>query len=71
MATLFTRIIDGELPGPPQSRKGWLAFGQLPNEFRGDSAELPVIAWRTAVTVSTRRLKRMPTTMKKIGMKRP
>lgn len=44
------RLVDGELPGPPQSRKGWLAFGQLPNEFRGDSAELPVIAWRTAET---------------------
>ncbi|UAJ80956.1 ATP-dependent helicase [Leifsonia sp. ZF2019] len=42
------RLVDGELPGPPQSRKGWLAFGQLPNEFRGDSAELPVLAWRTA-----------------------
>ncbi|MFP3464857.1 UvrD-helicase domain-containing protein [Leifsonia sp. SIMBA_070] len=44
------RLVDGELPGPPQSRKGWLAFGQLPNEFRGDSAELPVVAWRTAET---------------------
>ncbi|SEH75344.1 MULTISPECIES: ATP-dependent DNA helicase [unclassified Leifsonia] len=44
------RLVDGELPGPPQSRKGWLSFGQLPNEFRGDSAELPVIAWRTAET---------------------
>ncbi|GAA0419713.1 ATP-dependent DNA helicase [Leifsonia naganoensis] len=42
------RLVDGELPGPPQSRKGWLAFGQLPNEFRGDSAELPVLAWRNA-----------------------
>lgn len=42
------RLVEGELPGPPQSRKGWLAFGQLPNEFRGDSAELPVLAWRNA-----------------------
>ena len=42
------RLVDGELPGPPQSRKGWLAFGQLPNEFCGDSAELPVLAWRNA-----------------------
>ncbi|OJX74979.1 ATP-dependent DNA helicase [Leifsonia sp. 71-9] len=42
------RLVDGELPGPPQSRKGWLSFGQLPNEFRGDSAELPVLAWRNA-----------------------
>lgn len=42
------RLVDGELPGPPQSRRGWLAFGQLPNEFRGDSAELPVLAWRNA-----------------------
>ncbi|WP_158863393.1 ATP-dependent helicase [Leifsonia sp. AG29] len=44
------RLVDGELPGPPQSKKGWLAFGQLPNEFRGDSAELPIVAWRTADT---------------------
>jgi DNA helicase-2/ATP-dependent DNA helicase PcrA len=44
------RLVEGELPGPPQSRKGWLSFGQLPNEFRGDSAELPVVAWRTAET---------------------
>ena len=42
------RLVDGELPGPPQSRKGWLSFGQLPNEFRGDAAELPMLAWRTA-----------------------
>lgn len=42
------RLVDGELPGPPQSKRGWLAFGQLPNEFRGDSAELPVLPWRTA-----------------------
>ncbi|AAT88812.1 ATP-dependent DNA helicase [Leifsonia xyli subsp. xyli] len=41
------RLVEGELPVPPQSRRGWLAFGQLPNEFRGDSAELPVLPWRT------------------------
>lgn len=42
------RMVEGELPGPPQSKRGWLAFGQLPNEFRGDSAELPVLPWRNA-----------------------
>ncbi len=42
------RLVEGELPGPPQSKRGWLAFGQLPNEFRGDSAELPVLPWRNA-----------------------
>jgi DNA helicase-2/ATP-dependent DNA helicase PcrA len=42
------RLVDGELPGPPQSSAGWLSFGQLPNEFRGDSAELPVLSWRNA-----------------------
>ncbi len=42
------RMVEGELPGAPQSKRGWLAFGQLPYEFRGDSSELPVLAWRTA-----------------------
>ncbi len=44
------RMVDGELPGAPRSKKGWLEFGSLPFEFRGDASELPVLAWRAAET---------------------
>jgi DNA helicase-2/ATP-dependent DNA helicase PcrA len=44
------RLVVDELPAPPRSRKGWLSFGQLPSEFRGDAAELPVLAWRSCTT---------------------
>ncbi|HEY8590362.1 MAG TPA: ATP-dependent DNA helicase [Naasia sp.] len=42
------RLVDGELPAPPRSKQGWLAFGELPYEFRGDAADLPALSWRTA-----------------------
>jgi DNA helicase-2/ATP-dependent DNA helicase PcrA len=44
------RMVEGELPGGPLSKKGWLSFGELPYEFRGDATELPLLAWRTAET---------------------
>ena len=45
------RMTDGELPGTPaEGFTGWLSFGQLPWEFRGDAAELPEFAWREATT---------------------
>lgn len=46
------RLVEGELPGKPASGgyQGWLAFGQLPWPFRGDSAELPVFEWEAAET---------------------
>jgi DNA helicase-2/ATP-dependent DNA helicase PcrA len=44
------RMVDGELPGPPRSKRGWLEFGALPYQFRGDSSELPVLDWRNADT---------------------
>ncbi|MFC6355046.1 UvrD-helicase domain-containing protein [Luethyella okanaganae] len=40
------RMVDDELPGKPLSTRGWLAFGELPFEFKGDSDELPELAWR-------------------------
>ncbi|WP_344297239.1 ATP-dependent DNA helicase [Agromyces neolithicus] len=40
------RLVDAELPSKPRSAKGWLAFGELPNEFKGDADELPELAWR-------------------------
>ncbi len=44
------RMVEGELPAAPQSLKGWLSVGQLPWEFRGDAADLPLLAWRSATT---------------------
>jgi DNA helicase-2/ATP-dependent DNA helicase PcrA len=44
------RMVDGEMPGGPRSKKGWLEFGALPYEFRGDATELPLLAWRTAAS---------------------
>ena len=46
------RLVENELPGTPASGGylGWLGFGQLPWEFRGDAAELPVFHWQTATT---------------------
>ncbi|ARC56328.1 ATP-dependent DNA helicase PcrA [Frondihabitans sp. 762G35] len=40
------RLVEGELPGTSREGRGWLSFGQLPFEFRGDAGELPVLPWR-------------------------
>ncbi|SFR74517.1 DNA helicase-2 / ATP-dependent DNA helicase PcrA [Agromyces sp. CF514] len=40
------RMVDQEIPSKPRSAKGWLAFGELPNEFKGDRDELPELGWR-------------------------
>jgi DNA helicase II / ATP-dependent DNA helicase PcrA len=43
------RFTEGELPGRPnEGYTGWLSFGSLPYEFRGDAGELPDFAWREA-----------------------
>jgi DNA helicase-2/ATP-dependent DNA helicase PcrA len=40
------RLVDGEFPGTSRAGVGWLGFGELPYEFRGDAAELPELGWR-------------------------
>ncbi|MEI5583308.1 MULTISPECIES: ATP-dependent DNA helicase [unclassified Agromyces] len=40
------RLVEDELPSKPRSTKGWLAFGALPDEFRGDRDEIPDLMWR-------------------------
>ncbi|GGF26677.1 ATP-dependent DNA helicase [Subtercola lobariae] len=47
---VIPRLVEDELPGKPQSKQGWLGFGELPYEFRGDAAELPFLPWRTVST---------------------
>ncbi len=51
-AVVVPRFVDEELPGRPVEGGylGWLAFGQLPWPFRGDSAELPEFAWESQST---------------------
>jgi DNA helicase-2/ATP-dependent DNA helicase PcrA len=44
------RMVDEELPSAPRSKKGWLEFGTLPNDFRGDVRELPALDWRGSST---------------------
>ncbi|HEY5223547.1 MAG TPA: ATP-dependent DNA helicase [Microbacteriaceae bacterium] len=45
------RFVEGELPASASDGSGgWLGFGQLPYEFRGDADELPVFNWRSAQT---------------------
>ena len=45
------RMTEQEFPGKPrEGYTGWLSFGSLPYEFRGDAAELPDLAWREATT---------------------
>ncbi len=44
-----SRLVADELPAKPlEGTWGWLAFGQLPHELRGDRDELPVLDWRSA-----------------------
>ncbi|KRE21672.1 ATP-dependent DNA helicase [Agromyces sp. Soil535] len=40
------RLVEEELPSKPRSTRGWLAFGELPNDFKGDRDELPELQWR-------------------------
>ncbi len=46
-AVAVPRMVEGGLPARPQEGStGWLGFGRLPYEFRGDADELPRLAWR-------------------------
>ncbi len=45
-AVAVVRLVEDELPTRPKDTRGWLAFGVLPYEFRGDAAWLPSFRWR-------------------------
>ncbi len=45
-AVAVPRMVVGEMPGSSREGAGWLRFGTLPFEFRGDGAELPQLGWR-------------------------
>ncbi|WP_105565393.1 UvrD-helicase domain-containing protein [Microbacterium halophytorum] len=44
-AVAVVRLVAEELPKKPKSTSGWLGFGQLPYEFRGDARALPMLDW--------------------------
>jgi DNA helicase-2/ATP-dependent DNA helicase PcrA len=49
-AVAVVRVVEREFPGEAKDGKGWVSFGSLPYDFRGDAGELPVFAWRGAET---------------------
>jgi DNA helicase-2/ATP-dependent DNA helicase PcrA len=50
-AVAVPRLVTDELPSRPiEGTNAWIAFGQLPWPFRGDSADLPEFAWESATT---------------------
>jgi len=40
------RLVADELPARSREGTGWVRFGKLPYEFRGDREELPSLEWR-------------------------
>lgn len=44
-AVAVVRLVTDELPSLARDTKGWLGFGILPYEFRGDARWLPVLKW--------------------------
>lgn len=45
---VIPRMVHDELPAKPRDASGWLAFGKLPYEFRGDAESLAVFGWKAA-----------------------
>ncbi|MBC7591002.1 MAG: ATP-dependent helicase, partial [Salinibacterium sp.] len=44
------RMTADELPAASREGSGWVRFGQLPFEFRGDARELPRLQWELVTT---------------------
>ena len=44
-AVAVVRLVENELPKAPRTVAGWLGFGVLPYELRGDRDALPRLAW--------------------------
>ena len=47
-AVAVVRFVADELPTRAKDTQGWLGFGVLPYEFRGDAPWLPALRWRAA-----------------------
>ncbi|WP_240638592.1 ATP-dependent DNA helicase [Microbacterium sp. ABRD28] len=57
-AVAVVRMVTDELPSAAKDTKGWLGFGVLPYEFRGDAAWLPPLSWQAAAAPTQQDLKR-------------
>ncbi len=44
------RLLEKEFPGETRTGDGWLRFGQLPDELKGDAGALPPLDWRGVQT---------------------
>ncbi|MET0974996.1 MAG: ATP-dependent DNA helicase [Leifsonia sp.] len=49
-AVVVPGMTEGGLPSASREGGGWVSFGQLPYDFRGDARELPILPWRAATT---------------------
>ncbi|RUQ99261.1 ATP-dependent DNA helicase [Labedella endophytica] len=49
-AVAVVRMVEREFPAASKDGRGWISFGELPYDFRGDALELPALAWRAAET---------------------
>ena len=47
-AVAVVRLVQEELPKRPRTTLGWLGFGVLPYDFRGDRDALPALDWDPA-----------------------
>ncbi len=56
-AVAVVRMVADELPAAPKGTKGWLDFGVLPYQLRGDRAWLPQLAWQRAEAPTQQDLK--------------
>lgn len=45
-AVAVGRVVADELPAAARDQQGWLGFGVLPYEFRGDARWLPLFGWQ-------------------------
>ena len=56
-AVAVVRLVTDELPSLPRDTRGWLGFGILPYEFRGDACWLPELRWQRHVAPTQQDLK--------------
>jgi len=56
-AVAVVRLVEDELPTRPKDTQGWLGFGALPYEFRGDAAWLPRLEWERRAAPTQQDLK--------------
>ncbi len=56
-AVAVVRLVKDELPSMVRDTKGWLGFGILPYEFRGDAPWLPALRWEREAVPTQQDLK--------------